>query len=118
MSSSQRERLVAESAEEREVRLQHNQESHRERRVQGTLGQLHLPLIQQHAVQAKMRKFHAHMAALEVSRCSTCSEAFPGLHLHLGSTECVRCSQDKHIHPKCTPPAITCILAPSRHNCR
>ena len=114
MSSSQRERLVAESAEEREVRLQHNQESHRERRVQGTLGQLHLPLIQQCAVQAKMRKFHAHMAALEVSRCSTCSEAFPGLHLHPGSNECVR---DRHT-PKVYSTAITCILAPSRHNCR
>ena len=60
MSSSQRERLAAENAEEREVRLQHDRESHRERRVQETLCQLHLPLIQQRAVQAKMQKFHAH----------------------------------------------------------
>ena len=59
MSSSQRERLAAQNAE---VRLQHDRESHRERRVQETLGgQLHLPLIQQCAVQAKMQKFHAHM---------------------------------------------------------
>ena len=50
MNSSQRERLAAENAEEREVRLQHDRESHREQRVQGTLGQLHLPLIQQRAV--------------------------------------------------------------------
>ena len=35
--------------------------------MQGTLGQVHLPLIQQRTVQAKMQKFHAHMAALEVS---------------------------------------------------
>ena len=59
MSSSQRERLAADNAE---VRLQHDRENHRERRVQETLGgQLHLPLIQQCAVQAKMQKFHAHM---------------------------------------------------------
>ena len=96
MSSSQRERLASENAEEREVRLQHDRESHREQRVQRTLGQLHFPLIQQRAVQVKMQKFHAHMAALEVSRCSMCSEAFPGLHLHSGSTECVRCSRDRH----------------------
>ena len=64
MSSSQRERLVAENAEEREVRLYHDRESHWEWRVQG---QLHLPLIQQRALQTKMQKFHAHMAALEVS---------------------------------------------------
>ena len=58
MSRSQRERLAAENAEEREVRLQHDRESHRERRVQETLGdQLHLPLIQQRAVQAMM---HVH----------------------------------------------------------
>ena len=44
MSSSQRERLAADNAE---VRLQHDRENHRERRVQETLGgQLHLPLIQ------------------------------------------------------------------------
>ena len=94
--SSQVERLAAENAEEREARQQHDRESLREQRVQRTLGQLHLPLLQQRSVQAKMRKFHAHMAALEVSRCSTCSEAFPGLHLRPGSTECVRCSRDKH----------------------
>ena len=67
MRSCQAERLATENAEEREVRLQHDRESHREWRVQETLGQLHLPLIQQRAVQAKMQKFHVHVAALEVS---------------------------------------------------
>ena len=56
MRSCQAERLAAENAEEREVRLQHDRESHREWRVQETLGQLHLPLIQQRAVQAKIAK--------------------------------------------------------------
>ena len=32
---------------------------------------------------------------MELLRCSTCSEAFPGLHLHPGSSECVRCGRDK-----------------------
>ena len=42
-----------------------------------------------------MSKFHADMASIEVFRCMTCSEAFPGLRLH--SRECQRCSRDKHI---------------------
>ena len=54
-----------------------------------------VPLFQQHSVQTKMLKFHAHFATMELLRCSTCSEAFPGLHLHPGSSECVRCGRDK-----------------------
>ena len=73
-----RDGLAADSLEEREMRLQQMRmqkrrslgynmtESHRELRVPGRLGHLHLPLIQQRAVQTKMQKFHA-MAALEVS---------------------------------------------------
>ena len=89
--STLRERLASENAEEREFRLQHM-----ERATGSGECREHLANIQQRAVQAKMQKFHAHMAALEVSRCSTCSEAFPGLRLHPGSTECVRCSRDRH----------------------
>ena len=44
-----------------------------------------------------MHKFHAHFATLDLSTCTTCLESFPGLQLHLGSAECLRCSQDKHI---------------------
>ena len=51
MSSSQRERLAAENAEDREVRQQHGREP---QGVATAIGQLHLPLIQQRAVQAKM----------------------------------------------------------------
>ena len=42
-------------------------------------------------------KFRMQLASLEVTRCSTCSEAFPGLHLQSGSTECARCGRDKHM---------------------
>ena len=69
---------------------------HWEQRALGALSQSQLPLIQQRSVQAKMKKFHTHLATLEVSRCSTCLEAFPGLHLQPGSTECTRCGRDKH----------------------
>ena len=43
-----------------------------------------------------MRRFHAHMASLNSLQCATCSERFPGLRLCSLSTECVRCSHDKH----------------------
>ena len=67
-----------------------------EQRALEVLSQLQLPLFQHRSVQAKMEKFHMHLATLEVTRCSTWSEAFPGLHLHPGSTECARCGRDKH----------------------
>ena len=85
----QRERLAAETTNERAARLQHDQESHRG-------AQSDLPLFEQPAVRARMCKFHAHLTALESPRCTTCSEAFPGLQLRSQSTECLRCSRDKH----------------------
>ena len=55
MSSSRRERLAAENVEEREVRLQHDREPQGAASARNTCGgRLHLPLIQQHAVQAKI----------------------------------------------------------------
>ena len=62
MSSSQRERLAAWNAEEREIRLQHPQGA-----ASAPTQEPGNEAIQQHAVQAKMQKFHAQMAALEVS---------------------------------------------------
>ena len=50
----------------------------------------------------KIVNFHSHLAALQVSKCITCLEKFPGLNVRTlppdnSDTECVRCSQDKHI---------------------
>ena len=59
--------------------------------------QSQLPLFEQHSIRTKMHKFHAHLATLDVSMCTTCLESFPGLQLHLGSAECLRCSRDKRI---------------------
>ena len=42
-----------------------------------------------------MSKFHADLASIEVSRCTTCSEGLPGLRIY--SHECQRCSRGKHI---------------------
>ena len=89
MSACQQERLTAETAEKRAARLQRDRERHRHEQSQ-------LPLFEQPAVRARMQKFHAQLVALESPRCTTCSEAFPGLQLHSQSTECLRCSRDKH----------------------
>ena len=42
-------------------------------------------------------KFHAKTDVLEMQKCTTCSEGFPGLQLRSHSTECVRCNRDKHV---------------------
>ena len=90
MSANRRHRLATETEEEREARLQRNREGQRGQQSQ-------LPLFEQPSVQAKMRNFHAEIAALEMQKCTTCSEAFPGLQLRSHSTECMRCNRDKHV---------------------
>ena len=92
MSTYQHERLAVETPEERERRLQHYSVRYREQSAQPQL-----PLFQQCSVKAKMHKFHANMATLDTPVCTTCSERFPGLQLYSNSTECLRCSRDKHI---------------------
>ena len=59
--------------------------------------QSQLPLFEQHSIRAKMHKFHAHFATLDLSTCTTCLESFPGLQLHLEPAECLCCSRDKRI---------------------
>lgn len=90
MSANQHHRLAVETGSEREARLQRNREGQRGQQPQ-------LPLFEQPSVLAKMRKFHAEIAALEMQKCTTCLEGFPGLQLCSHSTECVRCNQDKHV---------------------
>ena len=65
--------------------------------VRRLIAQPQLPLFQQCSVKAKMHTFHANMATLDTPVCTTCSEKFPGLQLYSNSTECLRCSRDKHI---------------------
>ena len=93
MSTYQHERLAAETAEERELRLQCDRQRHRDQQ----LVQSQLPLFEHHSIRAKMDKFHAHFAMLNLSTCTTCLESFPGLQPHFESAECLRCSQDKRI---------------------
>ena len=91
------------------------------------------PLFEQCAVRHKMSTFHSKLMSLESHRCSTCLECFPDLSMAAGgSTECTRCSHDKHIpklyttannmNPGTVPPqlqvyslfagSITCIFNP------
>ena len=94
MSTCQRERLAVETNQQREDRLQRASERDRE--------QSQLMLFEQRSVQVKMRRFHAHFASLNSSRCSTCSESSPGLQFRPPSTEYVRCCRDKHVPKMCS----------------
>ena len=49
------------------------------------------PQLQHSEVQRKMKKFHTHLDSLEINKCATCLEAFPGLRL--SSTECFQTSK-------------------------
>ena len=86
------ERLAAECVVDREARLQADRERHRAQRSV----QPQLSLFEQYSVRQKMVAFHRHLATLAISNCTTCSEGFPGLEC-CRTTECRRCSQDKHI---------------------
>ena len=113
MSTNQRHRLASETEEERAARLQRmsannvtgwplrlkkRERPDLQRNREGQRGQQsQLPLFEQPSVQAKMRNFHAEIATLEMQKCTTCSEAFPGLQLRSHSTECMRCNRDKHV---------------------
>ena len=55
------------------------------------------PLFEQHVVRCKMSSFHSKLMSLEFHRCTTCLECFPDLTMAASSTECRRCTQDKHI---------------------
>ena len=90
MSLRQNERLVAETQEQREARLQRDRERHRDQHS-------HLSLIDQPSVQSKMLKFHGHFATLEMPTCPTCSKRFPGLKVNSQSGECLSCNRDKRI---------------------
>ena len=109
MSTCQRERLAVETNQQREDRLQRASERDRE--------QSQLVLFEQRSVQVKMRRFHAHFASLNSSRCSTCSESSPGLQFRPPSTEYVRCCRDKHV-PKMCSSANNMDLAPYHPSCR
>ena len=85
ISARQRGQLAVETDEEREDRLQRSREQSSQ-----------VLLFEQRSIQVKMRRFHAHFALLNSSRCSTCLESFPGLQLCPPSTECVHCYRDKH----------------------
>ena len=89
MSITQQRRLTYETPEETAARCEQDRESHRRQR-------------EQQSVRTKMVNFHSRLAALQVSKCITCLEKFPGLNVRTlppdsSDTECVRCSRDKRI---------------------
>lgn len=108
----QEERLASESIAETEARLQDDRERYRELcRVQPQLS-----LSEQHLVHHKVAAFYRHLATLDISQCTTCSEDFPGLQLQSQSAECRRCNHNKHIpklystannmNPRVVPPQL------------
>ena len=116
MSSLQQLRLSSETEEVRAARLSAAQERRRQAEVQWDG---HLPLLEQHHVQARMRAFHQEMATIETPTCSTCVESFPGMKVSAKKSECQRCARDKHVpklflaennmHPGTTPPQLQVI---------
>ena len=90
-----RDKLVAETTEEKEARLQQMRvhqldrlasETAKEREVwlkycrDWRLVQSQLPLFEQHSIPTKMLRCHADMATLDSAQCSTCSELVSGTH--------------------------------------
>ena len=96
---SQQQRLACETTEDREARHQQDRQAHMQQRRSATS---ELPIFQQPGVRSKMRTFHSKLAALQASKCITCSERFPGLSVttvspNTDDTECLRCRRDKYI---------------------
>ena len=91
VSIAQQRRLTHETPEETAARCEQDRE-----RVTGDKERNSL------FIATKIANFHSHLAALQVSKCITCLEEFPGLNVRTVSpdsndTECVRCIRDKHI---------------------
>ena len=79
-----------------EARRQQDAEYHRRQREINPA----VPLFHQPGVCSKMKTFHMRLAALEVCKCITCLERFPGLTVRVISSisndaECLRCRQYK-----------------------
>ena len=92
LSANQNLRLAAETDDEREARMQG---------VAALMQQRHglderLPLHEQHHVQAAMHSFHAEMSSVQIPTCSTCMEIFPGMKINSRTSECLRCTRDRH----------------------
>ena len=96
LTVNRQQRIESETTDERATRLQRDRDSRRNQRTIDSDS----PLFNQPFVRAKMSKFHSQVAQVQVSKCITCLERFPGLNVKAISpnlTECVRCTRDKHI---------------------
>ena len=98
MRLSQQQHRASQTHHDTEARRQQDAEYHR-RQTQINSA---IPLLQQPGVRSKIKTFHMQLAALQVPKCITCLERFPGLTVRAISpisneTECLHCRQDKHI---------------------
>ena len=115
LSANQRLRLAAETNSDRAARLEHQSANHhlrlavktdneREARMECVAALMQqrrdlderLPLHEQHHIQAAMHSFHAEMSSIEITTCSTCMETFPGMKINSRTSECLRCTRDRH----------------------
>ena len=102
MRTSRTQQIQEETAEQREARLQsmrrYRASTQQESTSHSSTPQAPAtPLFQQESVRNKMLKFHSDIATICSPVCSTCLAGFPGMNLHHNSTECQRCSRDKHM---------------------
>ena len=102
MRTRRTQQLQEETAEQREARLLRMRRSRASTQQESTSHSSTpqapaTPLFQQESVRNKMLKFHSDIATICSPVCSTCLAGFPGMNLHHNSTECQRCSRDKHM---------------------
>ena len=112
MCTHQRQEHTRETAEAIKLRLQSDRQRHQQQRSTDP----GVPLLDQPNMRAKLHHFHASLASLEASTCTTCFEALPRLPLTTQSLECKRCANDGHIpklysidndmHPGPVPPQL------------
>ncbi len=98
LRQSQEARIPNETEEQRADRLQHDAQQHR-------IVNSGVPLLDQPAIQKKIKKFHIELASLEVPQpCTTCQQAIPKISPILSlSQECKRCFKDT-----CYPKVYSC----------
>ena len=113
MRDQQQQRLDVETHQHREDRLQQIREQQHDRRAvespeltrrrlqlvretrQRQSVTSHVALLDQPAVRAKMRNFHLSITNIDVPKCITCLESFPGMSMCTDSNECNRCHRDQ-----------------------
>ena len=100
MRTLQQQRLEVETPEQRDARLEHMKTLQQQRLEVETPQErekMCAPQIDQGYVKGKMNRFHTEMLSIESLLCTTCLEKFPGTKMSVKSPECLRCCRDNKV---------------------